>query len=48
MPICGVILILRHCGVPGEYVSFLRISDALHLCIFHQPPVIGFSDRVLP
>jgi hypothetical protein len=29
------------------YASFLRISDALHLCVFHQPPTMGFSDRLL-
>jgi hypothetical protein len=31
----------------GKYASFLRISDALHLNIFQQPPKMGFSDRLL-
>jgi hypothetical protein len=39
MPICCVTLILRHCGVLTRYASFLRISEALHLDIFHQPPM---------
>ncbi|MBN1843896.1 MAG: transposase, partial [Deltaproteobacteria bacterium] len=30
-----------------KYASFLRMSDALHLCIFRQPPKRGFSDRLL-
>ena len=30
-----------------KYASFLRISDALHLNIFQQPPKMGFSDRLL-
>ncbi len=37
MAICGVALILRYCGVPQMYASFLRISGALHLTIFEQP-----------
>jgi hypothetical protein len=27
----------------SEYASFLGISDALHLCIFHQPPKPRFK-----
>jgi len=38
-PIYYVILIPRHCGVLLLYVSFLGISDALYLEIFHQPPI---------
>ncbi len=30
-----------------KHASFLRISDALHLNIFRQPPKIEFSDRLL-
>jgi len=29
------------------YASLLGISDALHLEIFHQPPIIEFFDRFL-
>ena len=36
--ICCVALILRHCSVLHKYASFLRISCALHLNIFQQPP----------
>jgi len=46
MPICCVALILRHCGVPQEYASFLGISRALHLDISEQPPGDEFLDRV--
>jgi len=36
MPICGVTLTPRHCGVLA-YASFLGISRALHLGISEQP-----------
>ncbi len=44
--ICCVALILRHCSVLYKYASFLRISCALHLDIFQQPPYKWYSDSL--
>ncbi len=42
--ICFVTLIPRHCGV--LLASFLGISEALHLNVFHQPLRRWFFDSL--